>query len=67
MEYLNQLYNDYFDLYKTNYNSTNVKIEEKRGRDYKQFEIIDNIGQEPKLTRKEETEKKKRDEIQKRL
>ena len=42
-----------------NYNSTNLKNQEKRGRDYKQFEIIDNRCQEPKSTKKEETETKK--------
>ena len=52
---------------KKNYNSTNVKTEEKRERDNKQFEIIDNRGQEPKSTKKEETETKKPDEIQKPL
>ena len=56
---VNQLYNNYFDLYKNNYNSTNVKNEEKRGRDYKQFEIIDKGDQEPKSTKKGETETKK--------
>ena len=61
---VNQIYNDYFELYKTNYNSRNVKIEENRGRDYKQFEIIDNRRQEPKSTKKEETETKKPNEIQ---
>ena len=35
------------------------KNQEKRGRDYKQFEIIDNRCQEPKSTKKEETETKK--------
>ena len=56
---VNQLYNDYFDLYKKNYNSANIRNEERRGRDYKHFEIIDNRGQEPKSTKKEETETKK--------
>ena len=46
---VNQLYNDYFDLYKKNYNSVNV---ERRKHDYKHFEIIDNRGQEPKSTKK---------------
>ena len=42
-----------------NYDSGKVK-DKKRGRDYKQFEIIDNAGQE-------ETETKKPDGIQKPL
>ena len=46
-------------LTKKNYNSEKVKDEEIRGRDYKQFEIIDNRGQEPKSTKKEEAETKK--------
>ena len=62
-----QLYNDYFGLYKKHYNSENVKNEEKRGRDYKEFEITDNGYQEPKSTTKEKTETKKPDEIQKPL
>ena len=41
MNNVNQLYNKYFDTYKKNYDSEKVKDEEKRGRDYKQFEIID--------------------------
>ena len=56
---VNQLYNDYFALYKKNYKSTNVKNEEKRGRDYKQFETIDTGNQGAKSTKKEETETKK--------
>ena len=55
---VSQLYNKYFDTYKNNYDSEKVKDEEKRGRDYKQFEIIDNGDQEPKSTKKEETETK---------
>ena len=47
--------------------SESVKDENKRGRDYKQFEIIDNGDQEPKSTKKEKTETKKPDEIQKPL
>ena len=35
------LYNKYFDTYKKNYNSEKVKDEDKRGQDYKQFEIFD--------------------------
>ena len=52
---------------KRNYDSEMVKDEEKRGCDYKQFEIIDNGDQEPKSTKKEETETKYSDEIQKPL
>ena len=54
-----------FKSLQKNYNSTNVKTEEKKGRDYKQFEIIDNRGQQPKSTEKGETETKKSDEMQK--
>ena len=56
---VNQLYNKYFDNYKNNNDSEKVKDEEKRGRDYKRFEIIDNGDQESKPTKKEETETKK--------
>ena len=55
---VNQLYNDYFDLYRRNYNSPNVRNEEKRGHNYKQFEIIGNRGQELKSTKKEGAKKK---------
>ena len=44
---------------KKNYNSANVRNKEKRGRDYKQFEVIDNGDQEPKSSKKEETKIKK--------
>ena len=44
-----------------------MKDEEKRGRDYKHFEIIDNGNQETISTKKEETKTKKSDEIQKPL
>ena len=54
-------------LTKKNFDSEKVKDEEKRGHDHKQFEIIDNRDQEPKSTKKEETETKKPDEIQKPL
>ena len=50
-----QFYNDYFDLYKQNCDSKQEKDKEKRGLDYKQFEITDNGDQELKLTKKEET------------
>ena len=36
-----QLYDKYFDTYKKIYDSEKVKDEERRGRDYKQFEMID--------------------------
>ena len=49
----------YFDAYKKNYDSEKVKDKEKRGRDYKRFEIIYNRDQGPKSTKKEETETKK--------
>ena len=62
-----RLYNDYFHLYEKNYNSKNIKDEEKKGRDYKHFEIIDNKNQDPKSTKKEDTKAKKPDEIQKPL
>ena len=45
-------------LNKKNYDSEKVKGQEKIGRDYKQFEIIHNGDQEPKSTKKEETETK---------
>ena len=54
-----QLYNKCLGTCKKNYDSEKVKDEEKRGRDYKQFEIIDNGDQEPKSTKKEETKTKK--------
>ena len=41
MKNVNQLYKKYFDTDKKNYDSEKVKDEEKRERDYKQFEIID--------------------------
>ena len=47
--------------------SEKVKDEGKRGRDYKQFEIIDNKDQEPKSTKNKETETKTTDGIQKPL
>ena len=58
MQKVVHLCNDYLDAYKKSYDREKVKDEEKRGRDYKQFEIIDNRGQEPKSTKKEETDKK---------
>ena len=42
MENVKQLCNKYLDTYQKNYDSEKVKDEEKRGRDYKQVEIIDN-------------------------
>ena len=41
-------YNKYFGIYKKNYDSEKVKDEEKRERDYKQFEIIDKKKQKSK-------------------
>ena len=52
---------------KKSHDSEKAKDKEKRGRDYKQFEIIDNGDKEPRSTKKEETETKKLDEIQKPL
>ena len=63
-----QLYNDYFHLYKKDYNSKNIKDEKKKELDYNHFELTDNKNQGPKSTKKEETKaKKKPDEIQKPL
>ena len=56
---INQLYNKYFNTYKKNYVIEKVKDEEKIGRDYKQFEIIDNGDHEPKLTKKRKYRDKK--------
>ena len=58
-----QLCNKYLNTYKKSYNSEKVKDEEKRGCDYKGFEIIDNGDQEPKSTKKEETKTKNPDRI----
>ena len=55
MKKVEQLYNNYFDLYKKN--TTYKKLRRKKGHDYKQFEIIDNGHQEPKSTKKEPREK----------
>ena len=46
-------------IFTKNYDSTNVKNEGKRWHDHKQFKITDNKSQEPKSTKKEETETKK--------
>ena len=46
-------------LTKKNHDIEKVKDEEKKGCDYKQFEITDNRAQEPKSIKKEETETKK--------
>ena len=59
MKNVNQLHNEYFDTYKKNCDSEKVKDEENRGRDCKQLESMDNEDQEPKSTKKEETETKK--------
>ena len=58
---------DEINYFYENYDSEKVKDEEKRGRDYKQFEITDNRGPEPKSTKKEETKAKKPHETQKPL
>ena len=47
-----RLYDKYFDTYKKNYVSEKVKDEEKRGRDYKQFEIIGKKKQKSEWTEK---------------
>ena len=65
MNNVKQIYNKQLDTYKKSYDSEKVKDEEKRGRHYKQFEIIDNGDQEPKSTKKEEIKTKKSDGIQK--
>ena len=59
LSYVKPLYNKYLDAYKKSYDSEKVKDKEKRGRDYKRFEIIYNRDQGPKSTKKEETETKK--------
>ena len=58
MNDVKQLYNKYFDNYKKSFDSEKVKDKEKRGRDYKQFEIIDNRDQEPKSTKKKRPRQK---------
>ena len=67
LSYVKPLYNKYLNAYKNNYNNKKVKYDEKRGRDYKQFQIIYNRDQGPKSTKDEDTEAKKTDEIQKPL
>ena len=52
MNIVQPLYDKYFDAYKENYDSEKVTDEEKRGRDYNQFKIIDNRDQGPKSTKK---------------
>ena len=59
MNNVNQLCNKYLDTYKKNRDNEKVKDEEKRGRNYKQFEIIGNGDQKPKSAKKEETDTKK--------
>ena len=51
-----ELYNNYFDSYKKNYDK-NVK--NKKGLDYKHFEITNNGDQEPKSTKKNKILKEK--------
>ena len=67
LSYVLPLYGKYLDAYKKNYDSEGVKEEEKRGSDYKRFEIIYDRNQWPKSTKKEESEPKKPDDIQKPL
>ena len=67
MNNVKPIYDKYFDAYKENYDSEKVIDEEKRGRDYKQFKIIDNRDQRPKSTKKGKTETRETDEIQKTL
>ena len=62
LSYGKPLYDKYFTTYKRNYNSEKVKYEEKRGRDYKQFEII-----KKKKQKSERTEEKTKTEMQKPL
>ena len=59
MNNVKSLYNKYLDAYKKNYDSEKVKDEEKRGRDYKQFEIIYNRDQGPKSAKKRRDRDKK--------
>ena len=59
LSYVKPLYDKYFDAFKKNYDSRKAKDEEKRGHDYKRFELIDNRDQGPKSAKKEETETKK--------
>ena len=59
LSYVKPLYNKYFNAYEKDYNSEKIEVEEKRGLDYKQFEIINNGDQAPKSTKKEDTETKK--------
>ena len=58
IKHVKPLYHEYFNAYKRNYHTKNVKDEEKRGRDNNQFETIDNRDQRPKSTKKEKTETK---------
>ena len=62
MKHVKPLYDEYFNAQKKNYDSEKVKDEEKRGRDYKQFEIIDK-----KKQKSEWTEEKTKREMQKPL
>ena len=64
MNNIKPFYDRYVDAYKKNYDSEKVKDKEKRGRDYKRFEIIYDRDQGPKSTKKEETETKQTDEVQ---
>ena len=59
LSYLKPLYNNYLGAYKKSYDNKELTDEDKRKYDYKQFEIIYNKDQRPKLIKKEETETKK--------
>ena len=60
LSYVKPLYDKYLDAYKKNYDSEKVKDEEKRGRDYKRFEIIDKKKQKLEWTKeKTKTEMQK--------
>ena len=52
LSYVKPLYNKYLDAYKKNYDSEKIKVEEKRGRDYKRFEIIDKKKQKSEWTKR---------------
>ena len=45
IKHVKLVYDEYFNAYKRNYDSKNIEDKEKRGRDYKNFEIINNRDQ----------------------
>ena len=57
MKNVSQLYNKYLSSYKKKFDSEKVKDEEKRGRDYKQFEIIDKKNKNQSGLKKKPREK----------